>query len=188
MAARKKTTEIKVDASALNVNEILERGDEAPISLRLAAVAILRWTIAKITSELSNIKIAEELASRGIEQTKYKDVLHRLVMEGELASEEEKPVFNFSLGDKDDTTVVINMAGSVDEQFEVDPAIAAKSTLDLIPDAYKKVSTTLNKKAIEADLKAGKLPPLIASFCSRNPIEVTNLKVSIKNNKEKGSV
>lgn len=178
MARRKNTKEIMVDASTIVVKDIIAQGKNAPIELRVAAVAILKNTIGEVQGDLSQLKRIEEEVSHGIETTEYDSLIKKMISDGILSSDDEKPVF--VIKGKDGSKMTVTMSAGHDDQFEVDPSISAKSTLDIIPDQYKKVNITLDKKAIEADFNAGVLPTSIARFCSKNPIDITKLKVAVQ--------
>ena len=186
MAKRKTKKEIVLEASSISVGEItnkLKEGAEVPVELRVAAVALLRKTEAEVKADLRRLEKTDDVISRGIEGTTYDSIIDSLIRDGRLESVDEKPEFIVIARDK--TKIKVTLSNRHDDQFEVDPSLAAKATLDLVPDQYKKVNITLNKAAIEADFNSGTLPATLKRFCSKNPVDITKMSVTIpKDTKE----
>ena len=132
--------------------------------------------------DLGDLKETNKMIAQTIESTEYDSIIKNLVDTGLLSSESESP--EFVIKAKDGTKIAVTMSGAHDDQFEVDTSLAAKSTLDMVPDQYKKVSITLDKKAMEADFNAGVLPSALKRFCSKNPVDITKLKVAFVKEEE----
>lgn len=182
--ARKTTKEIKVDASKLSVKEIIEKGENAPIELRVAAIAILKDKIAQVQGDLTQLKNIESMVSSSIETVSYDDHVEEMIKSGLLGGTWEKPVF--SIKTKEGSGIKVTMTGAKEDKFSIDPALSTKSTLSIVPEAYKNVSVTLNKKAIEGDYNAGILPETLKRYCSKEPIDITKLRISlVKEEKDK---
>ena len=180
MAKNKK--EIRIDGSTLSVKEIVEKGENAPLTSKIAAMAILKEKIEQVQGDLSQLKKIEEMVSADIETTGYNVHIDELVKDGELTSKEQKPIFFIKT--KPGAEIKVTMCEGKDERFKIDSSLSAKATLDIIPDRYKNVSVTLNKKAIEGDYNAGILPETFKSYCSKSPIDITKIKVTIDKKKE----
>jgi hypothetical protein len=186
MAKRKIKKQLVVDASTISVKDIADKvkaGAEVPVELRVAAIALIRKTVAEVEADLRKLEQTDEAISRGIKGATYDSIIDGLIRDGRLESVDEKP--EFIIIAKDKTKVKVGLSSRHDDQFEVDPSLAAKSTLDLVPDQYKKVNITLNKAAIEADFNSGSLPVTLKRFCSKNPVDITKISVTIvKDTKE----
>lgn len=174
----KKKTIINVNESEFSVKDTIMRGKDAPLEHRIAARVKVKKLIDKLSGDLSQLKMVYEELGNNIETTPYEENVRELVKRGVLYSESEVPAFEFST--KDGGVYSISMTGGVDEQFEIDPSLSAKSVLDGLEERYKKISVTLDKKVIESEFNAGTLPKTLKAFCQKNPIDITKLRVTTK--------
>lgn len=162
---------IAVSEADIRLGEIIRMGTEAPVELRIAAQVLLEDQIAQLKS-------VNDVLKEQIRSTKYDDVVSKLISEGKLPSDSYKPAIEITtkLGD----VIKVSLTGDIDAGFEISKEMSDKDILDsVVPDKYKKISTTLDKKAIEADFDAGTLPDVLKSYCSKTPVEITKLRKSI---------
>lgn len=166
--------EIIVQEKDINVSDIVKMGDGAPVELQVAAWCILKDTIEKLKDNVSQLTTVCGAVEGRVTSKKYEDVMKRLVDEGKIWSVDDKAVFKVTT--KDGGVINVSMSAGVDKRFEIDPALSAKSTMDIIPEKYKKVSVTLDKAAIEGDYDEGLLPDLLKSYCNKAPVDIIKLR------------
>lgn len=181
MARRKYPVEMTVDSREISVKEILKQGKGAPYEHRIAAIAILKNTINKLTGDLSQLKGLYENMYDDITTTDYdiiaEDLRKKIASTGSYVPSDATPVLKII--EKDGTILTASLKSGKDDRFEIDGALGAKATLDMIPDKYKKVNITLDKKVIETDFNTGTLPDMLKRFCSKDPISTTKITVKI---------
>ncbi len=168
-----KSVKREVKTADLNVNEIKEvikQGKEATIESKLAAYIAMDSIINSFKALAANLK--EE-----IEHTKYKDVVKDLVARGYLAGEWETPVFN--IGGKYSVRI-----SEVDKSIFTIDTKKLEDIAKIIPDKYKKVTTSFDKGALEDAYDAGTLEPVLKPLVDKKVEKVTKLtKTSIKSAK-----
>lgn len=181
MARRKYPVEMTVDSREISVKEILKQGKGAPYEHRIAAIAILKNTINKLTGDLSQLKGLYENVYDDITTTDYdiiaEDLRKKIASTGSYVPSDATPVLKII--EKDGTILTASLKSGKDDRFEIDGALGAKATLDMIPDKYKKVNITLDKKVIETDFNTGTLPEMLKRFCSKDPISTTKITVTV---------
>lgn len=185
--ARKKTYELEINTKEFKVSDILNKGSEAPLELRIASLAILKSSIAEMSGELAKWKgvyetLCNEITTSSFEKTNEKLREAYEARTGLWVSEDCSP--KILIKTKDGSTMKVTVKAGVDKRFEINSALKGKAVLDLIPNEYKTVSVALNKKAIEADFDKGSLPELLRRYCSSAPIDITKLSISLGNKEE----
>ena len=176
---------IDFNAKDLKIGELLDQGVNAPLVQRVAAVVVLKGTIKKVQEDLNYLKECYDKIADGIITTEYEKNINNLKAVGLLNKTtwiEEKPEFHII--DKEGKESIVTMRKGTDDQFEIDAGLAAKSTLDVIPDRYKKVSTVLDRAAIKGDFMSGALPKTMERFCSKDPISITKMTIKAVGEKE----
>ncbi len=169
--AKTKKEIIKINEKDLSLKEILKQGADAPIEAKITASVILDDQIARLKAVADRLK--EEVKS-----SKYDEVVKKLTAEGKISSIEAAPVVEISTITGD--IISVSMSGGVDSNFDC-KELSEKAVMDsLVPDKYKKITTTLDKKAIEADFDDGTLPDILKGYCSKAPTEILKLRKSIK--------
>jgi len=181
MARRKYPVEMTIDSREISVKEILKQGKGAPYEHRIAAIAILKNTINKLTGDLSQLKGLYENVYDDITTTDYDtiaaDLRGKIASTGTYVPSDATPVLKII--EKDGTVLTASLKSGKDDRFEIDGSLGAKATLDMIPDKYKKVNITLDKKVIETDFNKGDLPEMLKRFCSKDPISTTKITIKI---------
>ena len=174
MAARKNKQIIKLNEEDLNVKDIL-KNENSPTEQLIAAQIILE-------DQIESLKAAASIVEGKIKGKKFKDVVTDMSTRGVITTyawQETSPIVEITT--KYGDTITVTLAKGEDAGFTVDKKLSDKATLDsIVPDRYKKVSTLLDKKMIEADFEAGTLPAVLKAYCSKNPTEFLKMKKSAK--------
>lgn len=181
MAKRRYPVEMTIDSREISVKKILKQGKGAPYEHRIAAIAILKNTINKLTGDLAQLKGLYENVYDDITTTDYEtiaaDLRGKIASTGSYVPSDATPVLKII--EKDGTILTASLKSGKDDRFEVDGSLGAKATLDMIPDKYKKVNITLDKKVIETDFNSGDLPEMLKRFCSKDSIPTTKITIKI---------
>lgn len=163
---------VDVKETEISVKEVIKIGEEAPIDQRIGAWVILKDTYEKLTEDASQIKVLLSALESGITDKPFDVMIERLKKDGKIG-EGEKPVFRVET--KSGEAVEVHVNASVDKRFEIDPSLSTKAALGLVPDEYKKVSVTLDKKVIQNSFEDGTLPEFMRKLCSSAPIDTVKL-------------
>ena len=166
------TAFIPVNEKDIKMSELLKMGASAPICEVLATRAILE-------DQIANMKAIVDQLNDSIKTSTYSERIKEMVDAKIIPSEDSKPMIEVTTryGDK----ITLAMSKGMDSGFVVSDAIKDKAILDsVVPDKYKKVSVTIDKKAMEVDFDEGKLPEILKGYCSKNPTEVLKVRKSVK--------
>ncbi len=169
---------ISVNENDFSVKDVILKGADAPLEHRIGAMIKLKNTIDKINGELAQLKVVYEEVSNSVTTTSYEDNVKSLVQRGLIWNTDYKPVFEFNTNDGG--VYSVNIGQGIDECFSIDPHLSQKAVLDSLDERYKKVSTTLDKAVVKSEFESGALPASISMFCSKNPVEITKLRTSVK--------
>lgn len=172
MATRSKKSyvNIPVEEAGLRLGEIITEGTKAPIEKLIAAKVILE-------DQAAQCKAAAEALDRSIHGLSFDDIRSTLVDRGIMFDAAATPVVEVStkLGD----LIKVTISETEESGFDIS-GMKDKSVIEtLVPEKYKKVSVSLDAKAIEADYDAGTLPDALKSYCSKAPARVIKLRKSI---------
>jgi hypothetical protein len=158
-----------INEKELNVSKILGAGvtNTTPIEQLIAIKVLLDDEVIRykryidfLEEQIKNSDYEENLKSRG------------LIDEGDKVEVDVKNRYG------DNITVYVSKG--TDSGFNID-ALKEKSVMDsIVPNAYKKISVTLDKKKLESDYDAGILNEEIKRFIKKNPKIITKLRKSIK--------
>lgn len=164
------------DFSVRDVIEKLDKGDQVPLEYQVAALVKLQRTTAKFAQELKELEIFEDELKNRITTKKYSDHIEGLYSSGKIYSKEEKPIIEIT--NKDGSVYSVTLSEGVDDNFCINPSLSSKSVLDSLEEKYKKVSVSLDKKVIRSEFEAGTLPASLSMFVSKEPIDITKLRIS----------
>ena len=164
------------DFSVRDVIEKLDKGDQVPLEYQVAALVKLQRTTAKFAQELKELEIFEDELKNRITTKKYSDHIEGLYSSGRIYSKEEKPIIEIT--NKDGSIYSVTLSEGVDDNFCINPSLSSKSVLDSLEEKYKKVSVSLDKKVIKSEFEAGILPASLSMFVSKEPIDITKLRIS----------
>lgn len=164
----KSKKEIKTkDLSVEEIRSVLRMGAEAPIESKLAAYVAMDNIISSFKALSANLK-------EDIEHSKYEDIVNDLIKRGVLEGDWQTPVFN--IGDKYSVKI-----SEVDKSVFTIDTKKLDDVAKIVPDKYKKIVTSFDKKAIEDAYDAGTLEPVLKPLVNKT-IETVNkiTKSSIK--------
>ena len=158
-----------IKENELKVGKILKEGitNATPVENLIAAKVLL-------DEEISKYKAYADLLDETIKNTDYeKNMKDRgVINDGDKVEVAIETVY----GD----TISVSVSRGLDSGFDID-ALKEKAIMDtLVPDAYKKINVTLDKKKIENDYELGLLSEDIKRFIKKNPRMITKLRRSIK--------
>lgn len=162
---------ISIKETEVNLGNIISAGGKAPVEMRVAAQILVEDRIARL-------KIYNEALKLSIKNSRYEDLIEQLAKEGKISSGEIKPVVEIStvMGD----TIKVNISKGTDDGFAISDKISEKEIFDsLVPDKYKKVQVSLDKKAIEKDFEDGVLPDILKGYVTKTPMEIVKLRKTI---------
>lgn len=158
-----------IEEKDINVGKILRAGvtNATPIEQIIAIKVLLDDEVTRykgyidfLEEKIKNSDYEANLKSRG------------LIEDGDKVEVAVKTRYG------DDITVTVSKG--TDSGFNID-ALKEKSVMDsVVPDAYKKISVTLDKKKLESDYDAGLLSEDIKRFIKKDPKIITKLRKSIK--------
>lgn len=158
-----------INEQDINVGKILRAGvtNATPIEQIIAIKVLLDDEVTRykgyidfLEEKIKNSDYEANLKSRG------------LIEDGDKVEVAVKTRYG------DDITVAVSKG--TDSGFNID-ALKEKSVMDgVVPDAYKKISVTLDKKKLESDYDAGLLSEDIKRFIKKDPKIITKLRKSIK--------
>lgn len=172
--ARKNKQIITMKEEDMNVKDILRNENSSPEEL-IAAQVILE-------DQIESLKAAATIVEDKIKGKRFDDVVKDMESRGVIYThswQETSPIVEITTKYGDVITVTISKGE--DTGFAIDKKLSDKSTIDsIVPDRYKKVSTLLDKKMIEADFEAGTLPAVLKAYCSKNPTEFLKTRKSVK--------
>ena len=184
MARKKVNKVIAIDATGLRCDEILKKGDLATIYEKVAAAAMLDAAVDQIEADMKILKAHQQQELGYLKSQKYEDHHKTLEADGHVY-EDEVPVFEVKM--RGGRKATVTMKADTEAKFEIDKALSAKATMDVIPELYKKVNITLNKDMIEKAYKDKTLPELMSRLCSLEEVETTKIRVvQEKEKKEEG--
>ena len=158
-----------IEEKDINVGKILRAGvtNATPIE-QIIAIKVL------LDDEVSRYKGYIDFLEEKIKNSDYEANLKSrgLIEDGDKVEVAVKTRYG------DDITVTVSKG--TDSGFNID-ALKEKSVMDsVVPDAYKKISVTLDKKKLESDYDAGLLSEDIKRFIKKDPKIITKLRKSIK--------
>lgn len=162
---------ISVKETEVNLGNIVSAGAKAPVETRVAAQVL-------IEDRIERLKILNEALKLSIKNSRYEDLVKQLAEEGKISSSEIKPVVEIStvMGD----TIKVNISKGINDGFSISDKISEKEIFDsLVPDKYKKVQVSLDKKAIEKDFEDGVLPDILKGYVTKTPMEIVKLRKTI---------
>lgn len=166
---RKASTIINVpEMDMAKIKEIVQN-DNAPYQEIIGAI----YEIKDICDFFKTLK--ENLEEK-VKSTPLPEIIKTFVDAG-LCAEGETPVINVG------TKYSVKLSEAIQTNFDVN----TKKLLEmgaLVPEKYKKVTTTINKAAIEADFDKDDLDPLLKPYVSTDPVTITKTSVSTIKPKE----
>lgn len=166
-----KTKNVTINEKDFNVGEVINMGASAPVISQIVAETLIKDQIAQL-------KAVQEVLETRIKGTPYSETVKKLIAEGHIDSEDEKLSIEVLTVYGD--TVKISISGGEDDGFEVSKDLADKELMEtVVPDKYKKVNITLDKKAMAADYDDGTLPTALKGYCSKCPVEITKIRRSV---------
>ena len=154
----------------MNLSKILTKASESPIEEVIAASAILE-------EQMAQLKAANEHLKELIVTSKYDLAVSDMVARGKMIAGLGKP--EIEIETKLGTKISISLYSAVDPCFSISKELSDKEIIDaVIPAKYKKITTSLDKKQIEADYRAGTLPDFIREKCKESPVEILKTRKS----------
>jgi len=177
MAKTRKTT-ISINENDFSVKDVILKGADAPLEHRICSMIKLKSVMDKISNELAQLKVVYEEISNSVTTVSYEENIKSLVKRGVIWNSDYKPVFEFSTNDGG--VYSVNISQGIDECFAIDPHLSQKAVIDSLDERYKKVSISLDKAVIKSEFESGALPASLSMFCSKNPVEITKLRTSVK--------
>ncbi len=169
----KETIRIKEDE--FNLGKVLKQGSSASIDQKIGALTL-------IENQIARLKVCQDSLKAEISSSTYEGAVAELTAAGKVSAESAQPVVEI-IRKSGEVISVLLMDGS-DNGFEISKEIKEKAVLDgLVPDKYKKVSITLDSKAIENDFESGALPDILKPYVSQHPKKVLKLRKTMKGGK-----
>lgn len=169
---------IVVNEKSINVSEVLSSGDHAEFEQLLAAKILLE-------DQISKCKAASEMLAQVISGRTYGSVVAELQERGILTPSEDKlPVFEVQTRFGD--SVKISVSSGTETKYDLS-RLKDKGVFDGLPDKYKKISTTLDARAVESAYESGALEDLLSKNVIKTVRPVLKLRKSVTKTKE-GSV
>lgn len=168
---------IDINEKDVNLKDTIKGVASAPFSDLVVTSIVL-------DDQIEKLKTANEKIKDVINKSKYDDVIDKMVKEGVLDSHQERPLI--AIETMFGTKISVTLLKGIDDGFEIDKAVSEKSIFDtVVPDKYKKVIQSLDKKQIEEDFDNNTLPSVLKGYCSKNPTEI--LKIYKKTEKVKSA-
>lgn len=169
---------IIVSETDVRVSEILSSGDHADFEQLLAAKVLLE-------DQISKCKVASEMLTQALGNRTYGSVVSELQSRGILSpSDDTLPMFEIQT--KFGDSVKISVSSGTETKYDLS-RLKDKGVFDGLPDKYKKISTTLDARAVESAYESGALEDLLSKNVIKTVRPVLKLRKSVTKTKE-GSV
>lgn len=177
MAAKKDKVVVSVNASEINLKDILTQGPEAGYVQMLAAMGIIKVKMEEVDQIVKPFDEASKFFKSIFEAADYNSVVKNLVANGVLESEDQQLVVKVTVPEEDGTEVVkdVSMKSKELQNFALNEKIYTdidKKTLftKFAPEVFDRyVKLEYNQKAMAEDLAAGTLPDIFADYCTISP-------------------
>lgn len=157
----RKTLERNIEIAAMNMADI-KRVVSNPTAAGFPATIAAAYELDNIIKQLKSLQ--DDLVDK-IESTELSTIKNKLIEEGAVG-EDEIPVI--VVGGK----YKIKLSEKIKSNFSVDKKKLTELG-DLVPEKYKKVSTTLDTKLMENDFDEGTMDPLLKPYITTDPKTVT---------------
>lgn len=153
-----KTNEITLK----EIKEIIKQGESAPFEQKVTAAVLLDGIVGSLKS------LKDSLVDQ-IEETGFESIKKDFEDRGLVPYWYDKDKLAIQIGDKFEVTI----SSGVKTEFSVDSKL--KEVDSLVPDKYKKVVTSYDKKVLEEAYDDGTLEPLLKPYINKSSKEVTKL-------------
>lgn len=162
---------ILVKETELAINKILQEGDGARFQDLVAAKVLLE-------DQISMCKALAETVESTIERKEYASVVKEMQDAGVL-SEAEEQIPPIEIQTKFGNTIRVCTSSGTETKFDLS-ALKEKPVLDGLPDKYKKLTVSLDSKAIAAAYDAGTLEDVFRGCVSKTTRPILKLRKTIK--------
>lgn len=153
-----KTNEITLK----EIKEIIKQGESAPFEQKVTAAVLLDGIVGSLKS------LKDSLVDQ-IEETGFENIKKDFEDRGLVPYWYDKDKLAIQIGDKFEVTI----SSGIKTEFSVDSKL--KEVDSLVPDKYKKVVTSYDKKVLEEAYDDGTLEPLLKPYINKSSKEITKL-------------